>query len=46
VVEFGLVNATMHKIDENVPTDDLVALAAIYRRVLDRYFGGPINSLP
>jgi len=39
VVEFGLVNATMHKIDENVPTDDLVALAAIYRRVLDRYFG-------
>jgi succinyl-diaminopimelate desuccinylase len=39
VVEFGLVNATMHKIDENVPTDDLVALAAIYRRVLDCYFG-------
>jgi succinyl-diaminopimelate desuccinylase len=38
VVEFGLVNATMHKIDENVPTDDLVALTAIYRRVLDRYF--------
>jgi len=39
VVEFGLVNTTMHKIDENVPTDDLVALAAIYRRILDRYFG-------
>jgi succinyl-diaminopimelate desuccinylase len=38
VVEFGLVNATMHKIDENVPTDDLLALAAIYRRILDRYF--------
>jgi succinyl-diaminopimelate desuccinylase len=38
VVEFGLVNATMHKIDENVPTADLVALAAIYRRILDRYF--------
>ena len=46
VVEFGLVNATMHKIDENVPTDDLVALAAIYRRLLDRYFDRPINSPP
>jgi len=41
VVEFGLVNATMHKIDESVATDDLVALAAIYRRVLDRYFDCP-----
>jgi succinyl-diaminopimelate desuccinylase len=38
VVEFGLVNATMHKIDENVPTDDLLGLTAIYRRILDRYF--------
>ena len=38
VVEFGLVNATMHKIDENVATDDLVALTATYRRILDRYF--------
>ena len=38
VVEFGLVNATMHKIDECVATDDLVALTAIYRRILDRYF--------
>jgi succinyl-diaminopimelate desuccinylase len=39
VVEFGLVNATMHKIDECVATADLVALAAVYRRILDRYFG-------
>ena len=39
VVEFGLVNATMHKIDECVATDDLVALTAVYRRILDRYFG-------
>src|SRR5262252_5509495 len=38
VVEFGLVNATMHKIDENTPTADLMALAAIYRRIVDRYF--------
>ena len=38
VVEFGLVNATMHKIDECVATADLVALTAIYRQVLERYF--------
>ena len=38
VVEFGLVNATMHKIDERVATADLAALTAIYRRILDRYF--------
>src|SRR5579871_2181155 len=38
VVEFGLVNATMHKTDERVPTADLVALTAVYRRILDRYF--------
>ena len=38
VVEFGLVNATMHKIDECVATADLVALTAIYRKVLERYF--------
>jgi succinyl-diaminopimelate desuccinylase len=39
VVEFGLVNATMHKIDECVTTADLVTLTNIYRRILDRYFG-------
>ncbi|MGB7831089.1 MAG: succinyl-diaminopimelate desuccinylase [Xanthobacteraceae bacterium] len=37
VVEFGLVNTTMHKIDERVPTADLVTLTAIYRKVLERY---------
>jgi succinyl-diaminopimelate desuccinylase len=39
VVEFGLVNATMHKIDEQVATTDLTALTSIYQRILDRYFG-------
>jgi succinyl-diaminopimelate desuccinylase len=38
VVECGLVNETMHKIDERVATADLAALTAIYRRILDRYF--------
>ncbi|MEL1249160.1 succinyl-diaminopimelate desuccinylase [Aurantiacibacter gilvus] len=33
VIEFGLVNATMHKTDEAVALDDLQALSAIYRRI-------------
>jgi succinyl-diaminopimelate desuccinylase len=39
VIEFGLVGQTMHQIDERVPVADLVALTAIYRRILERYFG-------
>lgn len=33
-VEFGLPNATMHKLDEAVAVDDLHALRAIYARVI------------
>ena len=36
VVEFGLCNATMHKLDEAVAVADLDALAEIYRRVVMR----------
>jgi succinyl-diaminopimelate desuccinylase len=36
VVEFGLCNATMHKLDEAVAVADLEALAEIYRRVVLR----------
>jgi succinyl-diaminopimelate desuccinylase len=39
VVEFGLVGQTMHAIDERVPVADLHALTAIYRKIIDRYFG-------
>jgi succinyl-diaminopimelate desuccinylase len=39
VVEFGLVGQTMHQVDERVPLADLTALTAIYRRVLEKYFG-------
>jgi acetylornithine deacetylase/succinyl-diaminopimelate desuccinylase-like protein len=28
----------MHKIDENVPVADILALTAIYRGILERYF--------
>jgi succinyl-diaminopimelate desuccinylase len=41
VIEFGLANQTMHKIDERVPTADLTALTAIYCRILERYFAAP-----
>lgn len=34
VAEFGLVNATMHKLDEAVALDDLRMLQKIYRRVI------------
>lgn len=38
VVEFGLVGATMHKVDERVEVDHIHQLSAIYRRVLADYF--------
>jgi len=37
-VEFGLINATMHKLDEAVAVADLEALAGVYRRVLEKAF--------
>ena len=36
VVEFGLLNATMHKLDEAVAIDDLHALTAIYADIIAR----------
>jgi succinyl-diaminopimelate desuccinylase len=33
VIEFGLVNATMHKLDEAVAVADLETVARIYRRI-------------
>ena len=38
VVEFGLLTATIHKIDEQVRLADLAQLTAVYRRFLDLYF--------
>ncbi len=37
VAELGLLNATAHKVDEQVPLKDLERLTAIYRAVLERY---------
>lgn len=39
-VEFGLVNATMHKIDEAVVVEDLLALTDIYADVIARIASG------
>jgi len=39
-VEFGLLNATMHKLDEAVALPDLLALEKVYAEVLKRVFAG------
>jgi succinyl-diaminopimelate desuccinylase len=38
VVEFGLVNATIHQVDEHTSVADLEALTAIYGRFISNYF--------
>jgi succinyl-diaminopimelate desuccinylase len=38
VVEFGLVGRTMHQVDERVEVAQIVALKAIYSRILRDYF--------
>ncbi|MGE0034489.1 MAG: succinyl-diaminopimelate desuccinylase [Xanthobacteraceae bacterium] len=39
VLEFGLVGQTMHQVDERTATADLTTLTAVYRAILERYFG-------
>jgi succinyl-diaminopimelate desuccinylase len=39
VVDFGLPNATMHKLDESAAVEDIQALSRIYGRVLAKLFG-------
>lgn len=38
VVELGLVNATIHQVDERVPVDDLETLTRIYERFIADFF--------
>lgn len=35
VVELGLCNSTIHKINEHTPVEDIAALSAIYRRLME-----------
>src|SRR5207244_7932578 len=44
VLEFGLVGATMHQVDERTTVDDLVKLTGVYRKILERYFGSASGS--
>jgi len=37
-LEFGLVNKTMHKVDECVSLSDLIKLTRIYQNILEDYF--------
>ena len=39
VLEFGLVGQTMHQVDERTAIADLATLTAVYRAILERYFG-------
>ncbi len=41
VVEYGLINQTAHKVNENARIDDIHALSKIYTRILVDYFGAP-----
>lgn len=38
VIEFGLINSTIHAVDEHVKVADLHQLTAIYERFIARYF--------
>ena len=39
VVEFGLLNATIHQVDERTPVEDLDRLKNVYRRTLEKLLG-------
>lgn len=38
VIEFGIVGATLHQIDEHVKIDDIFKLTEIYQKILEKYF--------
>ncbi len=38
VIEFGLVNATAHHIDEHIAVSELETLVAVYQKILENYF--------
>ena len=38
VVEFGLVGATMHQVDERTPVAEILTLSTIYEQLIEGYF--------
>ncbi|MGE4337729.1 MAG: succinyl-diaminopimelate desuccinylase, partial [Pigmentiphaga sp.] len=43
VIEFGPINATIHKVDEHIAIDSLMPLKNIYRRTLGQLLLGCLN---
>lgn len=39
VIEFGLVSATAHQVDEHIAVDEIHRLKAVYEEILERFFG-------
>jgi succinyl-diaminopimelate desuccinylase len=39
VVEFGPLNASIHKLNEHVAVEDIERLAAVYRKTLEKLLG-------
>ncbi|GGY18998.1 succinyl-diaminopimelate desuccinylase [Paludibacterium paludis] len=46
LVEFGPVNATIHKLNECVAIDDIDTLSTIYRATLERLLAGGFTAMP
>ena len=44
IVELGLINKTIHKVDEHVPIQDLVHLTEIYEKLLERLLLSKLNK--
>lgn len=44
VAEFGLVGATMHKVDEHVAVEDIRKLCTIYEKLLAAYFASSASA--
>jgi succinyl-diaminopimelate desuccinylase len=40
VLEFGLVNESIHAVDEHARLEDVDELTAVYRRIIEKYFAG------
>lgn len=38
VVEFGLVNKSIHQIDENIKVDDLKTVTSVFKRLLEKFY--------
>ena len=45
VVEVGIVNNTLHKVDENVKIDDIERLQELYFKILVKYFNKNQNKI-